>query len=110
MNPSNRLRELRKKAGLSQAAMAELSGVSQPTISQMENDVLGIDTRWLRTFARILNCAPADILPDQDNPDRLSEEERALIAAYRAASPDARAVISRLAGPPPEEEAASEAA
>lgn len=105
MRPRNRLRELRKKAGLSQAELAEQTGVSQPAISQLENDVLSMDLAWMRAFARALDCTAADLLPDEDNPDRLSEEERALIHNYRRAGGEQRAMLARVAAPldPPDE-------
>lgn len=99
MNPSTRLREMRKAAGLSQAELAERTGVSQPAISQIENDVLAMDVAWMRAFARVLGCKPADLLSDDDNPDRLTDDERAIIASYRAASGDQRTIIERVAAP-----------
>lgn len=99
MRPRNRLRELRKAAGLSQAELAARTGVSQPAISQIENDVLAMDTRWMRAFARELGCAPADLLEDEDNPDRLTDEERELIHSFRLATREQRAMITRVAEP-----------
>lgn len=99
MRPRNRLRDLRKAAGLTQAELAAQTGVSQPAISQIENDVLAMDTAWMRAFARVLGCTPADLLPDEDNPDRLTDEERELIHSFRAASGEQRALIQRVAEP-----------
>lgn len=99
MNPSNRLRELRKKAGLSQADLAERTGVSQPAISQLENDVISMDVAWMRAFARVLDCAPADLLGDDDNPDRLSAEERELIHSFRQIDHQQREILMRVAEP-----------
>lgn len=96
MNPRNRLRELRKAARLSQVELAERTGVSQSAISQIENDVIAMDTAWMRAFARELGCEPADLLADSDNPDRLSSEERALVEAYRAATDEQRELLLRL--------------
>lgn len=91
------MRELRKAAGLTQGELAELSGVSQPAISQMENGVQSIDIPWMRAFARILNCSAADFLDPEDNPDRLDDHERALIERYRQASRDQRQMLERVA-------------
>lgn len=99
MNPRNRLRELRKKAGLTQTALANLTGVSQPAISQIENDETPITIDHMRTFARIFGVIPADLLTEADNPDRLSEEERALLEQFRAADPAQREMIARVAEP-----------
>ena len=99
MHPRNRLRELRKRSGLSQARLAQLTGVSQPAISQIENDVLAMDVAWMRAFARVLDCTAADLLPDEDNPDRLTDEERELIHRYRSADDRQQALIQRVAEP-----------
>lgn len=99
MHPRSRLRELRKRAGLTQAELAERTGVSQPAISQMENDATTMDTAWMRALARELNCTPADLLSDEDNPDRLSEQERELIHKFRKATGAQRELITRVADP-----------
>lgn len=99
MHPRNRLRELRKAAGLSQIQLAEATGVSQSAISQIENDVIAMDTAWMRSFARVLNCTPADLLPDEDNPDRLTDDERELINRFREATGEQQALIRRVAEP-----------
>lgn len=99
MTPRNRIRELRKARRISQAELAELAGISQPAISQIENDTRPLSLDWMRVFARIFDCAPADLMDDGDNPDRLSEEERALIDNFRKASAQQRAMLSRISEP-----------
>jgi transcriptional regulator with XRE-family HTH domain len=97
MRPGNRLRELRRAAKLTQAQLAELTGVAQPTISQIENGSRSMDVAWMRTFARALECAPADLLERADNPDVLDEHERLLIERYRAADKGQRETLERVA-------------
>lgn len=100
MHPANRLRELRKAAGLNQSELAQRTGVSQPYISQVENQAaVTLDIARMRVLAREFGCSPADLLSDEDNPDRLSAEERDLIASYRAASEGQREMIRRVAAP-----------
>ncbi|WP_217996060.1 helix-turn-helix domain-containing protein [Sphingomonas sanguinis] len=102
MFSGNRLRELRKAAGLSQSQLAERSGVSQPLISQIENaDGTTLDIARMRALSRILECTPADLLTQADNPDRLDDEERELIAMFRAAGSAQREMIRRVAEPLP---------
>ena len=102
MFPDNRLRELRKAAGLSQTQLAERSGVSQPYISQIENsDGATLDIARMRALSRFLQCTPADLLADVDNPDRLDDEERELIALFRGAGSAQRELIRRVAEPLP---------
>ena len=97
MYPTNRLRELRKQARLSQIQLANLSGLTQSAISQFENDKLPLSTDHMRIFARILRCTPADLLGDQDNPGRLTAEEMALILRYRAGTEAERGIFQRTA-------------
>lgn len=99
IRPGNRLRELRKAAELTQIELADRTGVSQPTISQLENGVLSMDIAWMRSFARVLGCTPADLLDEQDNPDRLDPEERALLDHYRTADELQREMVQRVAAP-----------
>lgn len=100
MHPGNRIRELRKAAGLNQTQLAQRTGVSQPYISQIENqDGLSLDIARMRILAREFDCSPADLLTDEDNPDRLSEEERTLIANFRAADDGQREMLRRVAEP-----------
>jgi transcriptional regulator with XRE-family HTH domain len=97
MRPDNRLRELRKKKGITQEVLAERTGVSQSAISQLENSEVEMGIKWMRAFARVLECSPADLLNDEDNPDRLAEEERDLVQTYREAAPPERATLARVA-------------
>lgn len=96
MRPGNRLRFLRKLAKITQDELAELTGVSQPAISQLENGTRSMDIQWMRTFARALGCAPADLLDDEDNPDRLAEAERVLVERYRHADRAQRDNLERV--------------
>lgn len=100
MHPGNRIRELRKAAGLNQGDLADASGVSQSYISQLENQQsLALDIARMRAIARVFNCTPADLLVDEDNPDRLSADERRLLRSYRAAGAEQRELIHRVAEP-----------
>jgi len=99
MNPRNRLRYLRKRAGISQARLAQLSGVSQPAISQLENDERPLTIDWMRIFARIFGVTAADLLDDDDNPHRLDPEELVLVENFRHADPGQRAMVQRVAEP-----------
>jgi len=99
MHPRNRLRYWRKRAKITQTRLAQLSGVSQPAISQLENDERPLTLDWMRTFARIFGCTPADLMDDEDNPHRLDPEELELIRNFRAAEPSQRAMVQRVAEP-----------
>jgi len=54
---ANRLRELRTERELTQAALAELVGVSRKTINTVENGVFVPSTTLALKLARALGCA-----------------------------------------------------
>lgn len=96
-----RMKELREAAGYrSQQAFADAFGVAQSTIGGWEAgkrepnyettirlaDFFHVSIDYL--LGRELAPAPKD--------DGLTDPERALIAAYRAASPDDRAIIDNI--------------
>lgn len=55
------IRELRKKAGFTQAKLAEAIGVTQSTVSQWENSRALPDTAKLPRLADALSCSVADL-------------------------------------------------
>lgn len=58
---ANRLNELRAERGLTQAALAELVGVSRKTINTVENGVFVPSTLLALKLARALDCRVEDI-------------------------------------------------
>lgn len=102
MHPRNRIRELRKQAKLTQDELGRLAGVSQEAISQLENDKRPLTVDWMRTFARIFSVSTVDLLADEDNPNRLTDEEKKLLEAYRTAPTEQQTMIQRVAEPLPE--------
>ena len=99
MFPDNRIRELRKRAKLSQTQLGEAVGLHQTQIGNLENGSRNLTIEWARRIAKVLDVTVADLLGEQDNPDRLTDEERALLQLFRAAQPAQREMISRVAEP-----------
>jgi transcriptional regulator with XRE-family HTH domain len=99
MFPDTRIRELRKQAGLTQAELGEAVGLHQTQIGNLENGSRNLTLEWARRIARVLDCSVADLLGEDDNPDRLTPEERELIAAYRQASAAQQEILRRVAEP-----------
>lgn len=96
----NRIRELRlavKPKKLSQEALGNLVGTSKMTISDLEGGKMSLTQDYMRRIARALGVMPADLLPPRDNPDGLTTEERRFLAQLRAASPDKREQILKVA-------------
>jgi transcriptional regulator with XRE-family HTH domain len=83
--PPNRILEVRESLGMTQVELARRAHVHPSAINKVENGDRGLSQQWMRRLAPHLGVSPADLLPDQDNPDRLSEPERALVLAYRSA-------------------------
>lgn len=99
MRPGNRLREMRKKAGLNQAELAEASGMTQTAISNYENGHRPLSLHNMRVFARLLKCTVADLLDPSDNPFMLDDDERKLVTDYRSADDMQREMVKRVAEP-----------
>lgn len=58
----NRIKEMRKKKGLSQGAMAAELGVSQATYGKIEKNEAKLTLDKLERVAEILGCNPAQLL------------------------------------------------
>ena len=93
----NRIRELRKLAGLSQQAVADRIHVSKVTVSDLELGKMQLTHDYMRRIAAALDVAPADLLPYSDNPVALTAEERQLIQRMRSAGAEQRDQVHRLA-------------
>ncbi len=63
----HKIKELRKKAGLTQVKFAEAMGVTQSTVSQWENGRVLPDTARLPALAEALGCSVADLFSEQTN-------------------------------------------
>lgn len=95
--PPNRIRELREGRGMTQAELAKLANVTPSALNKVEMGKRGLDQQWMDRLAAILDVAPADLLPDYQNPDRLEGPEAALITMYRAADDTQRKQLIALA-------------
>lgn len=63
---SNRLHDLRTERGLTQAALAELVGVSRKTVNTVENGVFIPSTLLALRLARALGCPVEAIFSLED--------------------------------------------
>ncbi|MEX0759851.1 MAG: helix-turn-helix transcriptional regulator [Tistlia sp.] len=61
---SNRLKELRNRAGLSQARLAKMLGTSTQQISRLEIGDRQLTQGWMNRLAEALNVRPGDFFPD----------------------------------------------
>lgn len=95
----NRIYELRraKNPPLSQEALGARLGTSKMQVSRYERGEQDLTLEWMRRFASALDCSPADLLTDEDNPMRLREDEQNLFERYRSASDDRKEDLARVA-------------
>jgi len=99
MFPDNRIREWRKKAGLTQGELGDRIGLHQTQIGNLENGSRNLTLEWARRVAKALSVRVVDLLDENDNPDQMSDEERALLTHYRAADDAQREMVQRVAEP-----------
>jgi len=58
----NRVARLRKDKGMTQTELAETLAVSQPVVSDYENDVIGLDSARIVQLAQVLGVSADEIL------------------------------------------------
>ena len=103
----NRLRQLRAEKQLRQADLAKLLNVTSMTISRYESGESDIDSATIRRLCQIFGCTADYLLGLSSLPSpELSEEETALLLAWRSADDRARDMV-RLALRPFVQEAGS---
>jgi len=83
--------------GWSQDQLASRVGCSKPQISDLERGNRGLDVDWMRRVADALGVLPAHLLSDHDNPERLTDKERALIWRYRDMIEAEKEMLERVA-------------
>ena len=93
----NRLRELRIGKKYSQEKLGKIIGCTSATISKYELEQRELDSATIRCLCDIFNCTADYLLCRSDSPSaKISEDEAALLRAYRAADEHTKAVV-RLA-------------
>tara|TARA_R110000737_G_C14503509_1_gene472376 strand:+ start:391 stop:702 length:312 start_codon:yes stop_codon:yes gene_type:complete len=74
----NNVAKIRKSKNLSQAELADLAGVEQPTISKLERGNESVTLRTIQAVANALQVPLSDLFLER------SEAERAIVQAYRS--------------------------
>lgn len=105
----NRFKELCKGNGLSGAYIANKLGKKRSFFTDLKNGKFQLAQADLEIIAAVLHTTPAYLLGETDDPsegikkepagleaDGLSDEDRELIEAFRAASPEKRRAILEL--------------
>lgn len=90
----NRLRELRIGKKYSQEKLGKIIGCTSATISKYELEQRELDSATIRCLCDIFNCTADYLLCRSDSPSaKITEEEAALLRAYRAADEHTKAVV-----------------
>lgn len=99
-----RLAEVRNRAGLTQAALAEMLGQSQSHYARYERGVHDPSSETLKKICLTLDVSPEYLLDMVDSSAidpfggaPLSEDEATLISWYRKSTPEGRTVIRATA-------------
>ena len=79
----NNIRQLRKKAGLTQEQLAEKIGISQVHLGRLENNARSMDLEQVEKIASALGCKPLDVLPTAWQPEEITPEEREILRMIR---------------------------
>lgn len=75
MDIGERLKRVRKQRGLTQAKLAELSGVTTTMISNMENGKSMVGVYTLLDILKVLQVGIEEIFPEYSNVSNVDEKE-----------------------------------
>ncbi len=92
---TNRLKEFRKRAGLSQEEAAERLGVSHSTVSRHERGLQGFTQDDLRHYADLYKCSPVELISDISLLAQTAAE-REVLEALRKLDPADHALALQL--------------
>lgn len=88
MEVGARIKQMRRERKITQVELSRLTGISQSSISDIENLTNNPSTTTLLLIASALGCTVAEILGEETtDTDGLSSAERKLILDYRRLTP-----------------------
>ena len=93
----SRIRKYRESRGLSQKDLADLIGVSNSRISNWEQGINRPNADIVADICKALNISPSELLDVQLSTDKLTEQERKVINAYRN-KPELQQAVNILLG------------
>lgn len=80
---TNRIKQLRKNLKITQAELAKQVGIAVSYMTMIENGDRDMDTTLMRKIAKALKVKPYELLPEEEQPEVLTEEEKAILALFR---------------------------
>ena len=92
MSLGSKIRALRKERGWTSEYLAEISGCTQSTISEIENDKRSPQYDTLEKIAKAFQLPLIDILPLEAHTGKMdfTEEEKRLISIFHQLTPEQR--------------------
>ena len=90
----NKLLNIRKKAGLTQAEVAELSGLSDRTYADIERGSVNMRIETILRICKALQITPDDILTEENIP--IIEKQNELIEKLNSCKPNERQTALEL--------------
>lgn len=93
-----KIREVRRAAGLTQKELGAAVGKGISTVSEWEKDLRSPDVELIPRIADACGVSIAELLDVEVHPkgEAVTDEERGLLSAYRAADPVYRAIALEL--------------
>jgi len=88
-----RIRELRKKRGLTQVQLSDKAGLSRPLLAQIESGSRPANTLRLASIAKALEVAVEDLFEVEDE----EGYRRLILDLMRSMTPEDRAAVLRVA-------------
>lgn len=80
---TNRIKQLRKNLKITQAELAKQVGIAVSYMTMIENGDRDMDTTLMRKIAKALNVKPYELLPEEEQPETLSAEEKEFLRLFR---------------------------
>ena len=79
----NNIKAFRKLRGLTQSELAERLGISQVHLGRLENNARSLDLELIDKLSKALNVKPYELLPQEWQPQAITEEEQQILALFR---------------------------
>lgn len=96
----NRIKEMRISVGMTQTDLAQQLNISRTAVSKYELGQLDMGTSTICALCDIFGCSADYLLGRAALPSSgLSSEEEELLLAWRAATPEIRAIIDAALSP-----------
>ena len=96
MSIGSRIRALRVKRGLKQVALASMAGITQGSLSLIENDKTEVPAgETLAGLCRVLRTTPEFIIAGAGDPDSIDSaiQEHELVFLWRGLPPEGRQMV-----------------